>query len=122
MPIYLCTYTCYLIQEWDSELARLAQYSSAKCEYMRNEHRHDQSTDYDYVGENIAATGEYMSQQVKCAVNCHYGQASRTTKWHIHILLFNYISCTYIVLSGVEESEVIEKRCIPQDFVASVKP
>ena len=25
---------------------------------MRNEHRHDQSEDYDYVGENIAATGE----------------------------------------------------------------
>ena len=25
---------------------------------MRNEHRHDQSNDYDYVGENIAATGQ----------------------------------------------------------------
>ena len=60
------TYTKYIItclsrvcwQVWDSELARQAQYTSAQCEYMRNEHRHDQSTQYDYVGENIAATGE----------------------------------------------------------------
>jgi hypothetical protein len=45
--------------EWDEDLARLAQYYSANCEYMRNEHRHDQSEDYDYVGENIAATANY---------------------------------------------------------------
>ena len=47
-----------LFQEWDDELARQAQYSSAVCEFMRNEHRHDQSNHYDYVGENIGATGE----------------------------------------------------------------
>ena len=50
---------CFLFsKEWDTELARLAQYSSANCEYTRNEHRHDQSNEYDYVGENIAATGQ----------------------------------------------------------------
>ena len=46
-----------LKQEWNDELARLAQYWSANCELMHNEHRHDQSEEYDYVGENVAATG-----------------------------------------------------------------
>ena len=73
MPWQPCSYKpCCLhaphthSQVWDDELARLANFWAANCEYMRNEHRHDQSSDYDYVGENVAATGKPVTNTCTC--------------------------------------------------------
>ena len=36
---------------WDDELALLAQFWAVNCEMMPNENRHEQSTEFDYVGQ-----------------------------------------------------------------------
>ena len=46
-------------QEWDEELAYMAQFWSSTCRYMENEDRHSQSANFDYVGESFAATISY---------------------------------------------------------------
>ena len=46
-------------QVWDDELALLAQFWSVMCEMMPNENRHEQSTEYDYVGQINAASLNY---------------------------------------------------------------
>ena len=46
-------------QEWDEELAYMAQFWSSTCTYMENEDRHSQSANFDYVGESFAATISY---------------------------------------------------------------
>ena len=76
---YITPFTSVHSQEWDEDLARLAQFYSANCEYMRNEHRHDQSDDYDYVGENIAATGEPHTQVATLSENAKKANGSI---WH----------------------------------------
>lgn len=57
----MVTVSVFFKQSWDNDLARLAQYWAANCEYEHNEHRHDQSEEYDYVGENVAATGKQVN-------------------------------------------------------------
>ena len=39
-------------------MASNAEYWAIECQYEYNEDRHDQSTEYDYVGQNILATDE----------------------------------------------------------------
>ena len=46
------------MQAWDSNLAYSAELWAEECEYDYNEDRHDQSSEYDYVGQNILATDE----------------------------------------------------------------
>ena len=46
-------------QVWDDELAYMAQFWAANCEYELNENRNSQSTNYDYVGESLAAMSSY---------------------------------------------------------------
>ena len=45
-------------QEWNEELAYLAQYRAATCEFRQDEEEDSyvQTTSFDYVGENMAAT------------------------------------------------------------------
>ena len=50
---------CYPAQEWDEDLAYLAQFWASACEYAENEDRNTQSTSYDYIGESLAATISY---------------------------------------------------------------
>ena len=46
------------LQAWDKNLAYNAEFWADNCKYEYNEDRHDQSTEYDYVGQNIVATDE----------------------------------------------------------------
>ena len=46
------------MQEWDTNLAYDAEFWADYCVYEYNEDRHDQSTEFDYVGQNILATDE----------------------------------------------------------------
>ena len=39
-------------------MASNAEYWAIGCQYEYNDDRHDQSTEYDYVGQNILATDE----------------------------------------------------------------
>ena len=45
-------------QAWDTNLAYSADFWADECQYELNEDRHDQSTEYDYIGQNILATDE----------------------------------------------------------------
>ena len=47
------------MQEWDEQLAALAQFWAVNCELEPNENKHEQSTDYDYVGEILHASGNF---------------------------------------------------------------
>lgn len=39
-------------------MAYNAEFWAGNCRYEYNEDRHDQSTEYDYIGQNIVATDE----------------------------------------------------------------
>ena len=47
------------MQVWDEELAYMAQFWAANCEYELNENRNAQAGMYDYVGESLAAMSTY---------------------------------------------------------------
>ncbi len=47
------------MQEWNQELSYLAQFWASQCEYVENEDRHAQSTEFDYIGQTMAATASY---------------------------------------------------------------
>ncbi len=49
----------YVLQEWDTELALLAQFWAVGCMIEPNEQRHEQSTNYDYVGEVMHGSANY---------------------------------------------------------------
>lgn len=42
-------------QEWDEDLAAIASNYAQECTFNYNPHRHDLSSSFSYVGENIAA-------------------------------------------------------------------
>ena len=46
----------FSLQEWNEELAEIAQAYSEMCIYGHNPDRHDQSTTFEFVGENLALT------------------------------------------------------------------
>jgi len=46
-------------QEWDDKLAALSQFWAVSCTMEANENRHEQSQDYDYVGEITYGTANY---------------------------------------------------------------
>lgn len=43
---------------WDVTMAYNAEFWADNCQYEYNEDRHDQSTKYDYIGQNILATDD----------------------------------------------------------------
>jgi len=44
------------LQVWSSELAAVAQNYAGRCIFGHNSDRSDQSSSFDYVGENLAIT------------------------------------------------------------------
>lgn len=61
-------------------MAYLAQFWASGCEYMENEDKNTQSTAFDYVGENFAATASYTVNYTRLI-----GQ-----QWYAEKKLFNY--------------------------------
>lgn len=51
--------TTFILQEWDDELAALSQFWAVSCTMEANEDRHEQSLDFDYVGEITYGTANY---------------------------------------------------------------
>ena len=49
----------YLLQEWNDELSYLAQFWSTECTLTVDEERSIQSSEFDYVGQNMADTASY---------------------------------------------------------------
>lgn len=85
-----------MTQEWDNELADLSQFYSALCEGMPNEDRHDQSTDPDFVGENLAATTNYSANLNFTAI---------VAGWFENKKFFNYYTLTCTDADGNEDDE-----------------
>ena len=59
MTIKICNWELWInapLQEWNEELAYLAQYRAASCQARQDEERSSISTSFDYIGENMAAT------------------------------------------------------------------
>ena len=54
--IHSITNWLFSFQEWNEELAEIAQAYSEMCIYGHNSDRHDQSTTFEFVGENLALT------------------------------------------------------------------
>ena len=51
-----------MTQEWDDELAYIAQFWATNCYYGYNDRRDFQSSEFDYVGENMAnSTSNYVN-------------------------------------------------------------
>ena len=56
---YMCTHAFTLTlctQEWNDELASIAQTYAAQCRFEHNDQRNSQSPSYTFVGENIFVT------------------------------------------------------------------
>ncbi len=49
----------FTLQEWDNELAALSQFWAVSCTIEANENRHEQSLEFDYVGEVSYGTANY---------------------------------------------------------------
>ena len=47
------------LQVWNDQLASLALFWAASCEFMLNEDRNGQSSEYAYIGQTMAATINY---------------------------------------------------------------
>lgn len=47
------------LQVWDTELASLAQFWAVNCMIEPNENRHEQTTEYDYIGEIMHGSANY---------------------------------------------------------------
>lgn len=52
----------------------MAQFTAATCRYMENEDRHSQSADFDYVGENFAATISYTVNYTEIIGRLWFGE------------------------------------------------
>ena len=61
-------------QEWDDELAYMAQFWASTCRYEENEDRHSQSATFDYVGESLAATLSYTVNYTQLIGQLWYGE------------------------------------------------
>lgn len=77
-------YVNHSLQEWDKELAYMAQFWTSTCRYMENEDRHSQSAKFDYIGENFAATVSYTVNYTQLI-----GQ-----QWYREKRYFNYYTST----------------------------
>lgn len=65
----------FLLQEWDENLAYLAQYSAGTCEYRINEEQNLQSAPgFDYIGRNAAATSMYTVNYTRLIGQQWYGE------------------------------------------------
>ena len=77
-PFYISPVTLLLFhlitQEWDEELAYMAQFTASTCRYVENEDRHSQSSKFDYVGENFAATVSYTVNYTQIIGQLWYGE------------------------------------------------
>lgn len=85
----------FLLQAWDSTMANNADYWADNCQYEYNEDRHDQSTEYDYVGQNIVATDE---QSVNYTI--------LLGKWFKQRSKYNYYSGGCLDDDGEEQEEL----------------
>ena len=66
---------CYpSLQEWNEDLAYLAQFWASACEYVENEDRNTQSTTFDYIGESFAATVSYTVNYTQLIGQLWYGE------------------------------------------------
>ena len=65
---------CLLLQEWNDDLAYLAQFWASGCEYVENEDRNTQSTSFDYIGESFAATVSYTVNYTQLIGQLWYGE------------------------------------------------
>lgn len=62
-------------QEWNDNLAYLAQYSAGTCEYRQEENRNSQSAaGFDYVGRNVASTSSYTVNFTQVIAQQWYGE------------------------------------------------
>ena len=68
----------------------MAQFWAAGCEYEENEMRHSQSTQFDYVGESLAATASYTVNYTQLI-----GQ-----EWFRERIYFNYYTSTCVNVNG----------------------
>ena len=64
----------FIIQEWNDDLAYLAQFWASGCEYAENEDRNTQSTSFDYIGESFAATVSYTVNYTQLIGQLWYGE------------------------------------------------
>ena len=85
-------------QEWDEDLARLAQYWSVNCELMPNENRHAQSEDFDYVGELAGASVNYTINYTAIVFD-----------WYFDGLNYDYSQAACIDEDGEAEEEGCER-------------
>ena len=67
-------FTASSLQEWNEDLAYLAQFWASGCAYMENEDRNTQSTSFDYVGESLAATVSYTVNYTQLIGQLWYGE------------------------------------------------
>ena len=81
-------------KEWSDELGYIAQFWAIGCEYMANENRHDQSQDFDVVGESRLATLSY---------SVNYTNLLGT--WFSEKKYYDYDTATCTVYDDEEEEE-----------------
>lgn len=86
------------MQQWDDELAALAQFWSVNCMLEPNEKRHDQSSEYDYIGEIQAGSGNY-------SINL----TSMVFEWFFEGRNYQYSTASCIDDDGNEEEEGCER-------------
>ena len=72
----------------------MAQFWAAGCEYEENEMRHSQATQFDYVGESLAATASYTVNYTQLI-----GQ-----EWFRERIYFNYYTSTCVNNDGNYEA------------------
>lgn len=83
-------------QVWDQELATLAMFWAVNCEVMSNENRHEQSSEFDYVGENMGATRNYT-----------YNLTALVGQWFERGKNYNYYTLT---CQEEEEEDEMDRR------------
>ena len=84
-------------QVWDEQLSYLSQYWAVRCEYILNENRHEQDSNYDYVGENIAGSANYTTNLTAMVFN-----------WYFEGRLYDYSTAACTDDDGNEEEEGCE--------------
>lgn len=82
---------------WDEQLSYLSQYWAVRCEYILNENRHEQDSNYDYVGENIAGSANYTTNLTAMVFN-----------WYFEGRLYDYSTAACTDDDGNEEEEGCE--------------
>ena len=85
------------LQVWDDELALLAQFWAVNCELMPNENRHEQSTEFDYVGQLNSAS-----------LNNTINLTSLVFDWYFEGRAYDYSQAACIDDDGEEDEEGCE--------------